>query len=112
MQIGSQNASQIQNIEGNIDNFTVNASFSGDIKSIKSEISKEVGEIKRDVPEVAAVADELEKELESEVTQKDSLFEKFEKFGSLVKKVADSEETVKKLVSLGAKVGSLLTILL
>ena len=112
MQIGSQNANQIQNIEGDIGNFTVNASFSGDIKVIKKEIAEEVDKISEAVPEAGEAAQALKEELEKEEPKKDSILSKFEQFGTLVKKVANSEDTFKKLVSLGARVGSLISILL
>jgi len=111
MQIGNQNANQIQNIEGNIENFNNNASFAGNVQMVKEEIEKEVEEIYQKNPQLKEIATEFKKEIKTN-NNPQSIFEKFEKFTKTVKKIASTEESVKQLFSLGKKIGSLLALLI
>lgn len=126
MQIGTQNASQINNIETMNGNFSISGNtfnLTMEIERIQKEVIADIDKLSQEISSTHKLSEEqthtlksVEAELKKEVSSGGNFVEKFQHYGKLLKTYTGEIEglggSLSALIKIGSGIGSLLTLVL
>ena len=126
MQIGTQNASQINNIETLNGGFSISGNtfnLTLEMERVKKEVVADIEKLSEEISSSNTLSQEqiqilknAEIELKDEISHGGNFLEKFQNYGKLLKSYANEMSGLKDylstLVKIGSGIGSLLTIVL